>query len=81
MVQSLDSLIGRISIYQLLAVSVPLLAMALLVLFGDSVSHSKFPLRVISLFGLLTIPVVMYGGNRVRAICERLLASFRAEAG
>ena len=73
----LDSLINKIPIYQFLAVSVPLLAMALLVIFGELMTRSKFPLQVISVFGLLTIPIVMFGGNRIRSICERLLVVFR----
>lgn len=73
----LDSLIKKIPIYQFLAVCVPLLAVALLVVFSDLVSRSRFPLQIISVFGLLTIPIVLFGGNRIQAICERLLLVFR----
>ncbi len=76
-VTGLQSLIRKVSLYQLLAVSVPLLAIALLVIFGDVMARSKFALTVISLFGLLTIPIVLFGGNLIRAICERLLLVFR----
>jgi serine/threonine protein kinase len=75
--ESLNSLVNKIPIYQFLAVCVPLFAMSLLVVLDELVTDSKFPLTVISLFGLLTIPVVMFGGNRIRAICERLLIVFR----
>ncbi len=70
----LRRLIQRIPIYQVLAVSIPLLAMALLVVFGDEMARSKFALTVISLFGLLTVPLIMMGGNKIRAVCERLLS-------
>lgn len=76
----LVALIRKIPIYQLLAVSVPLLAIALLVIFGDIMTGGKFPLIVLSLFGLLTIPIVLFGGNRVRAICDKLLYVFRRDS-
>ena len=76
----LNSLISKIPVYQLFAVSVPLLAIALLVIFGDVMAGSKFPLTVISLFGLLAIPIVLFGGNRIRTICEKLLVIFRYES-
>ncbi|MEM9410400.1 MAG: serine/threonine-protein kinase [Planctomycetota bacterium] len=76
-VSGLNRIIRLTPVYQMLAISVPLLAMALLILFGEVMTGSKFPLTVISLFGLLTIPVVLWGGNHVHAICERLLVVFR----
>lgn len=75
----LNSLLVKIPIYQMLAVSVPLLAIALLVMYKDSMSDSEQALRVISVFGLVTIPIVLYGGNRIRAVCENLLVIFRED--
>ena len=49
----------------------------MLVLFGND--ETKFALTVISLFGLLAIPMVMIGGNKIRAICERLLNVFASD--
>lgn len=74
----LNQLIRKIPIYQMLAVSVPLLAIALLVIYKDLMTGSEHALKVISIFGLFTIPIVMLFGNRIRAICEKLLIVFRS---
>ena len=78
-ISGLNQLIRMIPIYQVLAVSVPLLAIALLVVFKDLMTGSEGALKVISIFGLFTIPVVMTFGNRIRAICEKLLVVFRSD--
>ena len=69
----LNLLRKRIPIYQMLAVSIPLLAVVLLVIFSDLLEQSKFSLTVISIFGLFAVPIVLLGGNAIRAKCERLL--------
>ena len=73
----LNSLLRKIPIYQMFAVSVPLLAIALLVIYKDLMTGSENALKVISVFGLFTIPIVLIGGNHIRAICEKLLVVFR----
>ncbi len=73
----LNDLIRKIPIYQMCAVSVPLLAIALLVIYKELMTGSENALRVISVFGLFTIPIVMIGGNRIRSVCEKLLLVFR----
>lgn len=75
----LSQLIRKIPIYQMFAVSVPLLAIALLVIYKELMTGSENALKVISIFGLFTIPVVMISGNRIRAICEKLLVVLRSE--
>ena len=74
----LNLLIGKIPIYQMLAVSVPLLAIALLVIYKELMTGSENALRVISIFGLVSIPIVLTFGNQIRLICEKLLIVFRS---
>ena len=76
--KSLNLLLARIPIYQLLAVSIPLLAVVLLVVFSDLLEQSKFSLTVISVFGLVAIPLVLFGGNKIRSVCETLLLVLRS---
>lgn len=74
----LNQLLSRIPIYQMLAGSIPLLAVVLLVVFSDLLQQGKFSLTVISIFGLIAIPLVLIGGNKIRNACEKLLLVLRS---
>ena len=76
--KGLNRLLDRIPIYQVLAASIPLLAIALLVIFSELVEQSKFSLTVVSIFGLFVIPLVMVGGNKIRNVSEKLMTVLRS---
>ena len=75
---ALTQLLARIPIYQMLAGSIPLLAVVLLVIFSDLLHHGKYSLTVISIFGLVAIPLVLIGGNKIRTAGENLLQVLRS---
>ena len=77
-VSGLNQLLIRIPIYQVLAGSIPLLAVTLLIIFSDLLEEGRFSLIVISIFGLFAIPLVLFGGNRIRMACEKLLLVLRS---
>jgi hypothetical protein len=67
---------GRTSIYLFLCIAAPLLAIAILSIFGAVGERNRFALSVISSFGIVTIPVVLVLYRQIQTICELLKRVF-----